>query len=156
MPRVAAPAALRLAKGVRPGRDSGDRKVKLPPAFKRIPPEPPYQLSDYAEDVWYRVVPELNRLELLKPIDGEQLAAYCEMAATFREAMLAVRSDGFNLTREVRDADPQVFSNPAVNAMMKASSEMRAWAVQFGLTPSSENNLTPAKPDDDDVTAAYA
>jgi P27 family predicted phage terminase small subunit len=152
-----APAQLRLAKGVRPGRDSGGRRVKPPPAFKRIPPDPPYQLSDYADDVWRRVVPELNRLELLKPIDGEQLAAYCEMCAAFKDAVAAVRFEGLTYDREVATGGVSVMANPNVATMIKLSADMRNWAIQFGLTPASESSLNPkADADDDGQTAAFA
>lgn len=156
MPRVTAPAHLRIANGRGNGTDSGGRKVKPPPAFKRLPPEPPIELGDYGEDVWRRIVPELNRLELIKPIDAESLAAYCQTCQLWYDAQRVVFSEGINLERQTATGDPQIFANPAVDKMLKASADMRAWAVQFGLTPASENNLRPGKADDDDNAASFS
>lgn len=38
--RIPAPAALKLLHGSRPGRDSGGRKVPVPPKFDRAPHRP--------------------------------------------------------------------------------------------------------------------
>src|SRR5690242_20048007 len=84
--RKAAPAKLRLLTGKSAGHDIAGRPVAPPPPFKRIPPEPPDYLDDIARAEWERVVPELARLELLKPVDGSALAAYCEMVSVFVRA----------------------------------------------------------------------
>ena len=77
MGRTAQPAALKLIKGQRAGRDSGGREVNPGPAFKRVPPNPPSWLSREAAAEWKRVAPGLSRLDLLKPEDRAALAAYC-------------------------------------------------------------------------------
>jgi P27 family predicted phage terminase small subunit len=75
--RRPAPAGLRLLNGVRPGRDSGGRKVALPPPFDDEPPECPDWLGDYAAEVWAISIPQLVRLKLTKAEDFAALAAYC-------------------------------------------------------------------------------
>src|SRR5699024_2659886 len=70
------PANLKLIEGRGQGRDSGGRKVKPPPPFKRLPPEAPEWLPAEARAEWERVVPELARLELAKPVDRASLTAY--------------------------------------------------------------------------------
>lgn len=136
MPRAHAPAGLKLIKGRAPGRDSGGRVVAPPPGFKRLPPEAPDWLSDEARAEWDRVVPGLSRLDLLKPEDRAALAAYCETWAVFREATETVQREG--LTFEAKQG---TLPHPAVAIARAAGRELRTWAAQFGLTPSTEQAL---------------
>src|SRR5947209_1670732 len=94
MGRTPAPAHLKLLNGRGPGRDSGGRKVALPPGFRRLAPEKPEWLSPEAAAESERVMPELLRLEIIKEVDGPALAAYCEAWATFVAATARVRSEG--------------------------------------------------------------
>lgn len=153
------PARLKLVEGARPGRDSGGREVIPPPAFKRLPPAPPELLFGDALEEWQRVVPELQRLGLTKLVDAASLTAYCLAWQRLCQAqrviqedselgLLAVNSQG--LTR-----------HPAVSIVEAASKELRAWAHEFGLTPSAEANLVTPEADPDDQnpfsgTSAFA
>jgi P27 family predicted phage terminase small subunit len=146
MPRSPKPAALKLIEGRGPGRDSGGRKVAASLGFVRLPPEPPYWLEGEALAEWNRVVPELARLELIKPIDSASLAAYCTTWARFVDAQALLAAEGllgFNSQGRVR--------HPAVAIVEAASKELRAWAQEFGLTPSAEQRVTrPEAPDGED------
>src|SRR5205809_7377344 len=72
------PPRLKLIKGRGAGRDSGGRPVAPATAgWVRLPPEPPDWLPGAARAEWDRVVPELQRLQLLKPPDRAALVAYC-------------------------------------------------------------------------------
>jgi P27 family predicted phage terminase small subunit len=130
------PAGLKLVEGRSPGRDSGGRPVKEPPGFVRLPPEPPLWLPDEARAEWDRVVPELQRLRLTKPVDAAALTAYCltwdrlvnAQKIVDREGVLAENSQG-----RVR--------HPAVAVVEAASKELRGWAQEFGLTPSAEQRV---------------
>ena len=136
MPRATAPATLRLMGGRGAGKDSGGRTVTPPLAFKRLPPEAPEWLSDEASAEWVRVVPELSRLDLLKPADRAALAAYCETWATFVEATRIVSVEGMTI-----EAKQGTLPHPAVGIARNAGRELRTWAGQFGLTPAAENAL---------------
>ncbi len=139
------PAPLKLLKGVRPGRDSGGRKVKTPPAFKRVMPTPPSWLGEEAAAEWRRVVPELQRLDMLKSADRGSLAALCEAWETFVTA-----------TREARKEPVQklpggrLLASPWVGIARAASRDYRAWAQEFGLTSSAEQALGHRGPEPDD------
>lgn len=146
MPRVPEPASLRLLKGRGPGRDSGGRKVVAPPQAVPACPERPDWLTPDALDMWERVTPELERLGLLGRIDLGALAAYCEAWATWKAARLVVEVEG--VVVEGRDGNP--VRNPAVMVANAASAELRAWAVQLGLTPAARQRMT-APPVDDDL-----
>jgi len=146
MPRAHQPPALKLLKGVGPGRDSGGRKVKATPAFRRVAPNPPTWLSREAKAEWKRVVPELLRLDIVKAEDRAALAAYCETWATFVEATRRVQNEGLTIK-----ANQGMLAHPAVGIARNTGKELRAWANQFGLTPSAENALQlPEVTDDGD------
>ncbi len=142
------PAGLRLLGGRSEGRDSGGREVKPPPAFRRIPPRPPTWLSREAKAEWKRVLPGLSRLDLVKEEDRAALAAYCETWATWVEAIREVRKKGLTVentaVRKDGTVSTWVTKNPAVAVAEKASSQLRAWCHDFGLTPAGESHVSAA------------
>jgi P27 family predicted phage terminase small subunit len=142
------PAALKLLGGTAPGRDSGGQKVKLPPPFKRVAPEAPDWLTEDALTEWERVIPELMRLELLKELDQQALAAYCECVSMFKRCVQNIEEEGLH----IQVNEDKVIANSAVSNMLKFSQQLRGWANEFGLTPSAENRLATVepKPKDDD------
>ncbi|MGW4641817.1 phage terminase small subunit P27 family [Sphaerisporangium sp. NPDC004334] len=130
------PVALKLVEGARPGRDSGGRKVKDTAAFRRLPPQAPSWLPDEARAEWERVVPELTRLGLLKEIDRAALAAYCLTWDRLVSAQQEIARDGLLHTNSQGRT-----RHPAVAIVEAASKELRAWAAEFGLTPSAEQRV---------------
>jgi len=90
---------------------------------------------------WHRVTPELARLDLLKAVDSAALTGYCLAWDRLVEAQAAVRSMG-HLLVEHHDGFDVVKRNPAVVTVENASKELRAWAAEFGLTPSAEGRLS--------------
>ncbi|KOU41264.1 terminase [Streptomyces sp. WM4235] len=154
MPRTAQPAALKLIKGRADGRDSGGRVVPAPPAFRRIAPNPPSWLSPEARAEWKRVVPGLQRLDLLKEEDRAVLAAYCETWSSFVAATRMVTAEG--ITMEVVSVSrsgaetSRTVAHPAVAIASRAGRELRGFAAQFGLSPSSEQALSKGADDGED------
>lgn len=152
MSAPAKPHGLKILEGRGPGRDSGGRSIKPPPAFVRLAPEAPEHLSPEARAEWDRVVPELQRLQLTKPVDRASLAAYCEAWSRFVEARMTIAVDGMYL----RGAGGMpIKKHPAVLILEAASKELRAWAGQFGLTPAAEANLGSGPAGDDDDEDPY-
>lgn len=131
------PAGLKLIEGRGNGRDSGGRKVADLPAFKRLPPAAPEWLPDEARAEWDRVVPELARLDLLKEIDRSALTAYCLTWDRLVQAQQQIQKDGSVLAENSQGR----VRHPAVAVLEAASKELRAWAGEFGLTPSAEAKL---------------
>ncbi|MFC9429263.1 phage terminase small subunit P27 family [Streptomyces sp. NPDC056987] len=154
MGRTAQPAALKLISGRGNGTDSGGRPVNPGPAFRRIAPNPPTWLSAEARAEWRRVAPGLQRLDLLKEEDRAVLAAYCETWSQFVTAARTVTREG--ITSEVTTVSAsgsetvRTVPHPAVAITRSAGRELRAMAVQFGLTPSSEQALARGADDDED------
>lgn len=145
MARPSQPANLLLFKGRGGGTDSGGRKVKTPPAFRRIAPKPPTWLSREAAAEWRRVVPGLTRLDLLKEEDRAILTAYCETWQMFVLATRDVARQGLTVlmvtTLQNGNVIEKPIANPAVTIARNAGKELRAFATQFGLSPSSEMAL---------------
>lgn len=142
--------ALRLVEGRGHGRDSGGRVVPPSPKFVRLPPVAPEWLPVEAAAEWERVVPELARLELLKPVDRASLTAYCLTWDRLVEAQRLVTADGVlghNSQGTVR--------HPAVAVVEAASKELRAWASEFGFTPAAENKVK-AQGGSDDQDDSFA
>jgi P27 family predicted phage terminase small subunit len=146
MGRTAAPAALKLLTGRADGRDSGGRKVNPGPAFRRVPPRPPTWLSPEAKAEWKRVAPGLARLDLLKEEDRAMLAAYCETWSVFVAATRDVTRTGLTIIQTTRRPDGSVsertVANPSVAIARNAGRELRGFAAQFGLSPSTEQALS--------------
>jgi P27 family predicted phage terminase small subunit len=132
-------------EGRAPGRDSGGREVKPPPAFIRLPPKPPTWMGREAKAEWRRVVPELTRLKLLKPITRGALTAYCEMWQTFVVATGEVHKHGLVVANHSirKDGSESIWytANPAVQIQRNAQQALRLWCAEFGLTPAAEGRL---------------
>lgn len=146
--RRPAPAKVVQMKGRRPGVDSGGRKIPETPAFRRGVPEAPGWLSREARAEWDRVVPGLQLLDILKPEDRANLAAYCETWATFVMATRRVHDEGDTVEEVTTTRGANGTStrrrevvNPFIAVARAAGKELRGFAAQFGLTPSSETAL---------------
>lgn len=143
--RIPKPAGLKLLEGRGNGKDSGGREVKATPGFTRLPPEPPEFLAGRALEMWDQVVAELQRLQLLKPIDQASLTALCLTWERLCAAQAIIKREGL-----VLDGKNGPIKNPAVLIVESAGKELRAWSAEFGLTPSSEGRLGGLVPDDPD------
>lgn len=141
--RKPAPAGLKIIEGRGSGKDSGGRAVTPPPAFRRLAPERPAELSDVAGDLWEEFVAELQRLQLLAPIHGPALQLACEAYARWREASAQLAAEGMTYTSD----GGLVKLHPLVGVVERASAEFRAWVSEFGLSPAAENKL--ASPETD-------
>jgi P27 family predicted phage terminase small subunit len=141
------PFALKLLKGRGPGRDSGGRPVASVPSYERSAPSAPGWLPVEARAEWDRVVPEMDRLGILKAIDRGSLAAYCMAWHRFVEASAIVAVEGMVLHD---DKQGRAQRHPALLTAEAASKDIRSWASEFGLTPAAEHKLAGAKDDDGD------
>ena len=133
-----APASLKLIKGRGPGKDSAGRPVNEAPKFRRGAPDAPETLSALAREEWDRIFPGLDELDLLKSEDFAALVEHCETWATYVEAVRLVRADGVVL---VNPDNGRKYKNPALAAAESAGQQLRASCREFGLTPSSEQNI---------------
>lgn len=147
------PVGLKLIEGRSPGTDSGGRQVKEIPKFDRAAPVAPVWLTGEARAEWDRVVPQMDHLGLLKTIDGAALAAYCMAWDRFVTATAIVAVEGMVLKD---DRQGRAQRHPALLTAEAASKELRAWAGEFGLTPSAEQRLASNKDGDGDSGNPFA
>jgi P27 family predicted phage terminase small subunit len=149
------PIPLKILKGRGGGKDSIGRPIPAPPPFERAAPDPPAWLEPEARELWDRVAPTLDRLDLLKPEDWQSFICYCETWATWREALHRVRVEGLILDNP-KTGMPH--KNPAMAIVEAANMQLLRYAQQFGLTPAAEVALAkPTKPvtsDDDKFSGA--
>ena len=102
---------------------------------------------------WRRISKELYALGLLTTIDRAALEAYCQCYARWREAEEKVVIETFETDTGY------VGQNPYINIAVKYEKEMRAFLVEFGMTPSSRarvniEKLKDTKSEWDDVLGA--
>lgn len=150
--RKAAPAGLKLLEGRGKGTDSGGREVKPSPTFKRLPPEKPDDLSDAADVLWDHFVDELQRLQLLKPLDGPALQIAVEAYSRWKDASEQLAADGMTYVAP----SGLIKVNPLVGVVERASAEFRAWVAEFGLSPAAERKLSSPAGDDDGEENPFA
>jgi len=123
----AQPARLKLANGRNDHTDSGGKVVNLGPFEKRVCPEPPEWLPAEAKAEWDRVGPSLDALNLLKEEDRAAFSTYCILWHAVR----------YHTEKE------------EWTKVVQVGRELRAWCVQFGLTPTSEQKLPSPEEEED-------
>jgi P27 family predicted phage terminase small subunit len=109
-----------------------------------IPPMPPH-LDRRARVVWRQIVPELSRLGLLTVVDGEALAAYCTAASMAYNARKVLKEKGMTF----KTPSGYLQQRPEVSILNKAMHVIKAFAQEFGLTPSARTRLSTEQPEDD-------
>jgi P27 family predicted phage terminase small subunit len=140
------PIPLKILKGRGNGIASTGYPIPAAPAFNRGAPDPPDWLSTPARDLWDRIAPGLEELDLLKPEDYTTLVSYCEAWATYLEALEQVRAGGL-IVDNPKTGMPH--KNPALAALETAEVHVLRFAQEFGLTPAAEVALARPKRDDD-------
>ena len=143
------PAKLKLVEGRSEGRDSGGRRVPLPPAFARGAPLPPDDLTVFELALWGRVVDDLGPLRQLKDSDWGILLLYVH---TFSQYFAAKR----RADRALLVKNPQtgvLHRNPAVTIVAECRRDLVRIGAELGLSPSSEQRLAAAfaATDDPDI-----
>lgn len=106
---------------------------------------PPAHLDRQAKQVWRVVAPELDRLGLLTTVDEEVLAGYCIAASQVRKAMKLLSKEGFTIQTKTG----YLQQRPEVAILQKSLQLLRAFAAEFGFTPSSRTRLSVPKNGED-------
>lgn len=104
-------------------------------------PTPPTHVRGEALKEWKRIAPELEKLGLISKIDRAALAAYCVAYARWCEAekelkkgLIVVSPNGYPIP------------SPYVSIANRALKQIREFATEFGMTPSSRSRVQ-ASPD---------
>lgn len=120
------PAAQKELKG-----NPGKRPIKEEPQFTPGAPKPPADLAGEAFAEWSRVIPELEKANLIQRVDRAYLVAYCEAWASFCEAREVLQMEGALITGR----DGGLVRNPAAIVMKDAMDMMLKFGAKFGLSP---------------------
>lgn len=124
-------------------------------------PEMPDDLPELAQKEWKSIVPQLQLLGVLKAVDGKALAAYCYCFARWMQAEKEVERLGILVETSVVDEESgevihtQIKRNPAIAVIEKALMTMKAFLIEFGLTPASRSRLKIEAPKGPDAMDAF-
>ena len=137
------PTRLKIIEG-NPGRRPLNTKEPRPRLGR---PTCPAWLLPEAKREWRRVVPELEALGMLTAIDRASLSAYCQSWGRMVEAEEQVNRYGSILKSKNSD---YVQVSPYETLRRHNAQAVRAFATEFGLTPSSRSRLSLTPPIDDE------
>lgn len=136
------PPELRLIEG-----NPGHRPIpeNTPKPFPKAPTRPAWILPE-AKREWSRIVPHLERLGLLTIVDRAALTGYCQSWARYRQAEDILNKKGFTLIT----GQGTEIQRPEVAISRNMLQQIRAFAAEFGLTPSSRGRIQLPGTDEDD------
>jgi len=143
MSRKPKPVSLRVIEG-NPGKRPLPAKKPAVPDKAAMPA--PTGLSVTARKEWERVVPLLQEKGLLERVDEAGLHRYCEACARAAAADRFIHKHGVMIRGE-----RGMVKNPACQIARDASAEMKAWCVEFGMTPSSRGRMVLPEDEGDEL-----
>ena len=114
--------------------------------FEKLP-DPPEWLGEYAQKEWRRVGPILADAGRLTEDDLLSFTAYCQNVDIMVQASIEIKEKGMTIIGTRGKT-----RNPALAAFGQATTSLRAFAAEFGMTPSSRMRFK--MPDDDGETLA--
>lgn len=129
------PTALRLLKG-----DRKDRVNTQEPTPAKIPLEAPDYLDDDARAIWDRLAADHFAKVGATHWDADALAVYCTAVVHHRRAVQLVNSTGVLIKAGSRGHGGLV-KHPAMQVIRDQAAIIRAYAQEFGLTPSARSSL---------------
>lgn len=141
------PTKLKVIQG-NPGKRPLNPREPVPAAD--APTRPGWLLPE-AKREWSRIVPELRRLGLLTKVDRAALASYCQCWARLVEAQQVLDRKG--LTFETPNGYIQ--QRPEVAMTHKLMSLLKAFLIEFGLTPASRSRLQVESEKEEDPFAEF-
>lgn len=104
---------------------------------RRQAPSAPAWLAEEAQREWRRMAHTLVSMRVLTDTDMTALAAYCDAYGRWLEARVLLDRDG--LLVDTGTGSQKV--HPAWTIANQAMTQMRAFMVEFGLTPSSRSRV---------------
>lgn len=131
------PNHLKIAEGVREDRINRDEPTPSEVDVDEIL-EPPYELHEYAQEVWDRLAPDLVDKSVMTAWDADAFASYCTAAATARlmNENLASIED-----YTARGSAGGLIKSPPWQIWRDSQAVMRSLEARFGLTPADRANI---------------
>jgi P27 family predicted phage terminase small subunit len=138
MPNPAKPTALKKLHG-NPGKRALNKNEPTAPAGA---PGCPAHLKGEASKEWKRISAELEQLQLLTQCDRAALAAYCVCYADWIKAQKVIDKEGQVYESTNHNTGTTLIKiHPAVRIALDCMKLMRAYLVEFGLTPASRTRI---------------
>lgn len=136
------PTALKLLHG----EPHKDRINTDEPSPRPTIPELAGDASDEVRAVWNQVLAELEVMSLAFAADGPALRCYCEAVVVHRRASVVLAHSEVL----VEGLHGNLVRNPALQIQRDAAQTIRAFAQEFGLTPSARSSIRAGKANDDE------
>lgn len=127
------PTVLKLLHGER----HTDRLNRDEPTPRPAEMPEPVDAAPAVLAVWRRVVGELEAMNLAFPSDADALRCYCEAVVSHRRASEVLKVSGVL----VKGIHGNLVRNPALQIQRDAAATVRAFAQEFGLTPSARSSI---------------
>lgn len=127
------PTALKLLHGEK-NRDRINTDEPLP---RPTLPESPEDMAADVREVWDETLVELEAMSLAFSADGPALRCYCEAVVNHRKASNLLAKSAIL----VKGIHGNLVRNPALQVQRDAANTIRAFAQEFGLTPSARSSI---------------
>ena len=128
-------------KGRRGGAGRADR-TKSEPQAEAPSATPPEWVSEEAKACWAEIAPQLERMGVLKRIDENALARYCQLWGRWKAAELFIARHGE--TYPIKDGQGNVKyiqQLPQVAIASKLAQQLTRLEQEFGMTPSARTRI---------------
>lgn len=99
-------------------------------------PDPPLFLGEYGEKEWYRTGPALIKMRMLAESDLPAFQAYCMNIELMIQSMLDIQENGLTIIGQRGR-----IKNPAVVTFGQATTAIRGFVAEFGLSPSARSRI---------------
>lgn len=126
------PTALRLVKGERKSRLNDDE-----PQPKEGLPLCPLGATEEVHAVWKYTLDQLDHMRIVTLADRDSLYAYCEAVVMHRIASHVIATEGII----AEGMHGGMVKHPALQVQRDSAQMIRAFAQEFGLTPSARSTI---------------
>lgn len=151
------PTTLKVMRGIPGGKHKLTPNEPQPEVTSGA--KPVVTLSPEAQEVWDRIVPQLEELKLLTKVDVNALTRYCDAFARWIKArdFLQEKGDVYAIYHEQTPQEKKegkkkllkyMAQFPQVSIYATLSKELTRFEQQFGLTPAARAGLSIRPPND--------
>lgn len=128
------PTKLRLLHGDRPARTNQDEPMPDPDC-----PQCPEEATPEVKAIWDYTIEQLIVMGVATMADRDALLCYCEAVVTHRRASAILAKSQVLVPGKEAGT---VVRNPAVQIQRDAAALIRAFAGEFGFTPSARSEIS--------------
>lgn len=128
-----APTNLKLLRGARPGRINSDE----PQPNEGVPVCP--SRNPAVRAVWDYTIVQLLAMRTVTMADRDPLHGYCQSVVLFEQASALMEAEG--IVKNTNNGMGRTLPHPAQKIQREAANQLRAFAQEFGLTPSARTRI---------------